>query len=63
MGVGGTFDVIAGYTKRAPGWIQNIGLEWFYRLIQEPKRMWRRYLVGNTKFLWIIFKERLKYKK
>ncbi len=63
MGVGGTFDVIAGYTKRAPGWMQNIGLEWFYRLIQEPKRMWRRYLVGNTKFLWIIFKERLKYKK
>jgi len=58
MGVGGTFDVIAGYTKRAPEWMQKIGLEWFYRLIQEPHRMWHRYLVGNTKFVWIILKER-----
>lgn len=59
MGVGGSFDVIAGYTKRAPVWMQNLGLEWFYRLIQEPRRMWRRYLVGNTKFIFLIFREKL----
>lgn len=51
MGVGGSFDVWAGVTKRAPVWMQRIGLEWFYRFIQEPRRMWRRYLVGNTRFI------------
>ena len=58
MGVGGTFDVIAGFTKRAPVWMQNVGLEWFYRLIQEPRRMWYRYLVGNSKFIWLVLKEK-----
>lgn len=58
MGVGGTFDVISGFTKRAPDWMQNIGLEWFYRLIQEPRRMWYRYLVGNSKFIWAVIKEK-----
>tara|TARA_B100000427_G_C15372421_1_gene534945 strand:+ start:36 stop:779 length:744 start_codon:yes stop_codon:yes gene_type:complete len=57
MGVGGSFDVIAGKVKRAPIWMQRIGLEWFYRVVQEPKRMWRRYLVGNSKFIWLVFKE------
>ncbi len=60
MGVGGSFDVIAGFTKRAPKWMQNCGLEWFFRLIQEPGRMWKRYLIGNSKFIWIVFKEILK---
>lgn len=60
MGVGGSFDVVAGVTKRAPLWMQKIGMEWFYRLIQEPKRMWKRYLVGNTKFMWLVLKARLK---
>jgi N-acetylglucosaminyldiphosphoundecaprenol N-acetyl-beta-D-mannosaminyltransferase len=50
-GVGGSFDVMAGLTKRAPRWMQNCGLEWFYRLIQEPRRMWKRYLVTNTVFI------------
>ena len=50
MGVGGSFDVIAGKVKRAPFWMQNVGLEWFYRLMQEPLRMWKRYLIGNTSF-------------
>lgn len=59
MGVGGSFDVIAGYTKRAPRWMQNIGLEWFYRLAQEPRRMWRRYLIGNTKFILAVAREKL----
>ena len=60
MGVGGSFDVIAGKTTRAPKWMQDIGLEWFYRFIQEPKRMWKRYLVGNSKFIWLMLKEKFK---
>ena len=51
MGVGGSFDVLAGRTARAPRWMQRIGMEWAYRLIQEPRRMARRYLVGNTAFI------------
>jgi N-acetylglucosaminyldiphosphoundecaprenol N-acetyl-beta-D-mannosaminyltransferase len=61
MGVGGTFDVIAGYTKRAPVWMQNIGMEWFYRLVQEPRRMWRRYIIGNAKFIWYVLKEKYSF--
>ena len=60
MGVGGSFDVLSGKTKRAPLWMQNSGLEWFYRFAQEPKRMWKRYLVGNTKFILLVLKEKLK---
>ena len=63
MGVGGSFDVVAGKVKRAPLWMQNYGLEWFYRLIQEPKRMWKRYLIGNTKFIILVFKEKIKLLK
>lgn len=62
MGVGGSFDVIAGKVKRAPLWMQKSGLEWFYRVIQEPKRMWKRYLVGNSKFIWLVIKEYFKSK-
>jgi N-acetylglucosaminyldiphosphoundecaprenol N-acetyl-beta-D-mannosaminyltransferase len=57
MGVGGSFDVVSGLVKRAPLWMQKIGMEWFYRLIQEPKRMWKRYLIGNTKFTLLVIKE------
>ncbi len=60
MGVGGSFDVLSGKTKRAPLWMQNAGLEWFYRFQQEPKRMWKRYLVGNTKFINLVLKEKFK---
>jgi N-acetylglucosaminyldiphosphoundecaprenol N-acetyl-beta-D-mannosaminyltransferase len=49
-GVGGSFDILACVSKRAPLWMQKCGLEWLYRLIQEPQRMWRRYLVTNTIF-------------
>jgi len=59
MGVGGSFDVVAGITKRAPLWMQKIGLEWFYRFIQEPSRMWKRYLVGNSKFIYLVIREML----
>lgn len=60
MGVGGTFDIIAGLTKRAPKWVQNMGMEWFVRLAQEPGRMWKRYLVGNTTFVYLVVRERIR---
>ena len=63
MGVGGSFDVVSGLIKRAPVWMQNCGLEWFYRLCQEPRRMWKRYLVTNTIFIWMLLKELLKKRK
>lgn len=59
MGVGGSFDVIAGKTKRAPKWIQKYGLEWFYRFIQEPRRMFRRYIIGNFSFLNYVIHEKI----
>lgn len=59
MGVGGSFDVVAGITKRAPGWMQKSGMEWFYRVLQEPRRMWKRYLVTNTLFITMIIKHKL----
>ncbi|WP_434938292.1 WecB/TagA/CpsF family glycosyltransferase [Shewanella sp. HL-SH8] len=58
MGVGGTFDVVAGKVKRAPNWMQNAGLEWFYRVLQEPGRMWKRYLVTNSQFAYLLLKEK-----
>jgi N-acetylglucosaminyldiphosphoundecaprenol N-acetyl-beta-D-mannosaminyltransferase len=60
MGVGGSFDVIAGFTQRAPLWMQKIGMEWLFRFMQEPKRMWRRYLIGNYQFIKLVFQEKLK---
>lgn len=51
MGVGGSFDVVAGLVRRAPRWMRRIGLEWFFRLMQEPGRLWRRYLFGNLHFV------------
>jgi N-acetylglucosaminyldiphosphoundecaprenol N-acetyl-beta-D-mannosaminyltransferase len=51
MGVGGSFDVLAGKVGRAPRLVQRIGCEWVWRLGQEPRRMWKRYLVGNTRFI------------
>jgi N-acetylglucosaminyldiphosphoundecaprenol N-acetyl-beta-D-mannosaminyltransferase len=60
MGVGGSFDVIAGFVKRAPVWMQNSGLEWLYRVYQEPKRMFKRYLVGNWQFIMLVLKHRFR---
>jgi N-acetylglucosaminyldiphosphoundecaprenol N-acetyl-beta-D-mannosaminyltransferase len=57
MGVGGTFDVVAGITKRAPRWMQKMGLEWLYRFFQEPRRMFRRYFVEDIYFFWLLAKE------
>ena len=59
-GVGGSFDVMAGKVKRAPILWQKMGMEWLFRVIQEPRRMWKRYLVTNTIFMWLLLKELIK---
>lgn len=59
MGVGGLFDFVSGRINRAPTWMRDTGLEWIYRLAQEPSRMWQRYLVGNFTFLGRIVLQRL----
>lgn len=56
--IGAVFDFFAGTMKRAPMWWQDHGLEWLYRLLKEPKRMWRRYIIGNALFLWNMVKEK-----
>jgi exopolysaccharide biosynthesis WecB/TagA/CpsF family protein len=57
MGVGGSFDVIAGFIRRAPLWAQKSGLEWFWRLMMEPGKLWRRYLTYNSQFVWLAGRE------
>ncbi len=57
--IGAVFDFFAGTAKRAPLWWQRHSLEWLYRLLKEPRRMWRRYLIGNALFLWNIMKEKV----
>ena len=52
VGVGAGFDYLAGNIKRAPEWMQNNNMEWVYRLIQEPKRLLKKYLYSNSKFVW-----------
>lgn len=59
-GVGGSFDVLAGKVDRAPESWQRLGLEWFYRFKQEPGRLWKRYLVTNSLFIWLVIKEFLR---
>ncbi len=56
--IGAVFDFFAGTAQRAPLWWQEHGLEWLYRLIKEPRRMWRRYVIGNPLFIWNILKEK-----
>ena len=56
--IGAVFDFFAGTVERAPMWWQRHGLEWLYRLMKEPKRMWRRYIIGNALFLWNMLKEK-----
>ena len=59
MGVGGTFDVISGKVKRAPQWMQKSGLEWAFRIYQEPRRMWKRYVKSNSVFLKMLIQAKL----
>lgn len=63
MGVGGSFDVISKEIKRAPKWVQKANMEWFYRVIQEPTRLFRRYFVGNAEFISSVRKEKRKQKR
>lgn len=57
MGVGGLFDFYSGRIRRAPPWLRELGLEWLYRLLQEPGRMWRRYVIGNPLFLYRVWRQ------
>ena len=61
VGVGQAFDILTGRTTRAPGWMGSQGLEWLYRLIQEPRRLWKRYLVYNSLFIWYLLLESFSY--
>lgn len=63
IGVGAAFDFISGLKKQAPGWMQKSGLEWLFRLITEPARLWRRYILGNSLFLCLFFREFFRIKK
>ena len=60
MGVGGSFDVISGNIPRAPLWMQKMNLEWLFRMLQEPKRLFKRYFVGNTKFINAVIHEKIR---
>ncbi len=60
IGIGAAFDFLAGVKPQAPRWMREVGLEWFFRLITEPKRLWRRYLVNNTLFVWYVTIDLLK---
>jgi N-acetylglucosaminyldiphosphoundecaprenol N-acetyl-beta-D-mannosaminyltransferase len=57
MGVGGAFDILAGVRHRAPRWLHRLGLEWLFRLAQDPRRLAGRYIAGNTKFIWLVIRE------
>ena len=63
LGVGGSFDHLSGLVRRAPRWMQRTGLEWLHRFVQEPRRLWRRYLIGNTAFIWLVIRQRLRARK
>lgn len=60
IGVGGSFDVLAGLRSRAPAWMQKFGMEWFFRAIQEPRRLFPRYVVTNSQMIWLVLRELLK---
>ena len=62
IGVGAVFDFYSGEKKQAPRWIQKIGLEWLFRLSNDPGRLWKRYLKHNPRFVWHFFKQWLSYK-
>ncbi|HEX2698521.1 MAG TPA: WecB/TagA/CpsF family glycosyltransferase, partial [Anaerolineales bacterium] len=63
IGVGAAFDFLSGSKPQAPSWIQKIGLEWLFRLIQEPRRLWRRYLIYNPRFMALVVIELLGWRR
>ncbi len=63
LGVGAAFDINSGLVRQAPGWMREQGLEWLYRLAQEPRRLWRRYLLRGTQFVFYVSLELAGLKK
>ncbi|BBD58439.1 glycosyl transferase, WecB/TagA/CpsF family protein [Nostoc sp. HK-01] len=63
IGIGVSFELVAGMVQRAPVWMQKSGLEWLFRLMVEPKRLWQRYIVGNPLFIWLVVKQKLRLDK
>ena len=63
LGIGVSFELVADMVLRAPLWMQKWGLEWLFRLIVEPKRLWKRYVMGNPQFMWLVIKQRLGFYK
>jgi len=59
IGVGAAFDILSGRVSEAPRWMQENGLQWLHRLLSEPRRLWRRYLVGGSKFVWWVLQEEI----
>ncbi len=58
VAIGAAFDFIAGTKRQAPRWLREHGLEWLFRLVSEPKRLWRRYILGNARFVWCVIRTR-----
>ena len=61
--IGATINFETGEVKRAPKWMSEIGLEWFYRLLSEPDRLWKRYLIDDLPFFWLILKQKFRFYK
>lgn len=57
IAIGAAFDIHSGRVRQAPRWIQRSGFEWLFRLIQEPRRLWRRYVIGNPRFIWLLLRQ------
>lgn len=62
VGIGVSFELVGDIVKRAPKWMQKVGMEWFFRLLVEPRRLWKRYLIGNIFFIWLVLKQRFRMK-
>lgn len=60
IGIGVSFEFVAGIVKRAPVWIQKVGFEWLWRLLHEPKRLWKRYLIDDMKFFWLVLRQKMR---
>lgn len=63
IGIGVSFELVADMVRRAPVWMQKTGLEWLFRLIVEPQRLWKRYILGNPTFIWLVLKQKFTSKK
>ncbi|MEA3305973.1 MAG: WecB/TagA/CpsF family glycosyltransferase [Candidatus Omnitrophota bacterium] len=62
-GIGAGFEFVSGVVKRAPVWMQKTGFEWLWRLMMEPRRLWKRYIIDDMKFFWLVFKQKIKQRE